>query len=83
MGAGGSGRGAGGSVARSGLWPLVLVRSYAFLWLVIPGLRLLRLHGYGVDVPATSLEQHERDIHALCSSPDVVGGLYHWSQKLP
>jgi hypothetical protein len=33
------------------------------MWPVISGRRLVRLVGYGVDVPFMSLELHEWDIH--------------------
>jgi hypothetical protein len=32
---------------------------------VIPGRRPVRLRGYGVDVPAMSLQLHGWDIHAV------------------
>jgi len=36
-----------------------------FLWPLIPARGQVRVGGYGVDVPAMSLELHERGIHAV------------------
>jgi hypothetical protein len=71
------------------LRPLVLLRSRAFLWPLIPARRPGPAHLYDVDVPAMSLELHEWDIHAVCCGTGGAGVtgvrphvpvLPHWSQ---
>ena len=45
----------------------------AFLWLVIPARRPLRLRGYDMDAAFRSLGQHGCGIHALRSGADGTG----------
>jgi hypothetical protein len=59
------------------LRPLVLLRSRAFLWPLIPARRPGPAHLYDVGVPAMSLELlsqlHEWDIHAVCFGTGGAG----------